>query len=168
MAGTDIVDVAAGLSPLSPVVALRRQRAAFVRHTQGSYDVLIMPADPAGVSLIERAAVALRVASIERDVALLAHYRARLEALGAGRGVVAAAGGEGGATDVPPRLVAILDHVTVVTTAPGSASQARLDALRDAGLAPRDIVTIAQVVAFVSYQVRVVAGLRAMAQDTHA
>ena len=168
MAGTDIVDVAAGLSPLSPVVALRRQRAAFVRHTQGSYDALIIPADPAGVSLIERAAVALRVASIERDVALLAHYRARLDALGAGRGVVAAAGGEGGATDVPPRLVAILDHATVVTTAPGSASQARLDAMQDAGLAPRDIVTIAQVVAFVSYQVRVVAGLRAMAQDTHA
>jgi uncharacterized protein YciW len=69
---------------------------------------------------------------------------------------------------VPPRLVAILDHVAVVTTAPGSASQARLDALRDAGLAPRDIVTIAQVVAFVSYQVRVVAGLRALAQETHA
>jgi CMD domain protein len=168
MAGTDFVDVAAGLSPLSPVVALRRQRAAFVRHTQGSYDVLIMPADPAGVSLIERAAVALRVASIERDVALLAHYRARLEALGVGRGAVAAAEGGGGATDVPPRLVAILDHATVVTTAPGSASQARLDALRDVGLAPRDIVAIAQVVAFVSYQVRVVAGLRAMVQDTHA
>ena len=168
MAGTDIVDVAAGLSPLSPVVALRRQRAALVRHTQGSYDVLIMPVDPAGVSLIERAAVALRVASIERDVALLAHYRARLEALGAGRGVVAAAEGGGGATDVPPRLVAILDHVTVVTTAPGSASRGRLDALRDVGLAPRDIVTIVQVVAFVSYQVRVVAGLRAMVQDTHA
>ena len=48
MAGTDVVDGAAGLSPLSPVVALRGQRAAFVRHTQGSYDALIIPADPAG------------------------------------------------------------------------------------------------------------------------
>ena len=44
---TDIVDAAAGLAPDSPVAALRRQREAFVRHTQGSHDVLITPADPA-------------------------------------------------------------------------------------------------------------------------
>ena len=43
-----------------------------------------------------------------------------------------------------------------------------LEALRDAGLAARDIVTIAQIVAFVSYQVRVVAGLRALAEETRA
>ena len=74
----DIVDAAAGLAPGSPVAALRRQREAFVRHTQGSHDVLITPADPAGVSLVERAAAALRVASIERDTALIALYRDRL------------------------------------------------------------------------------------------
>ena len=167
MTGTDVVDAVVGLTAGSPVAVLRRQREAFVRHTQGSHDVLITPVDPAGVSLIERAVVALRVASIERDAALVAHYRARLAAVDADRTAVAA--GEGGAADgVPPRLAAILDHVSLVTTAPASASKARLDALRQAGLAPRDIVTITQIVAFVSYQVRVVAGLRALAQVTRA
>ena len=33
---------------------------------------------------------------------------------------------------------------------------------RDAGLSPRDIVALTQIVAFVSYQARVAAGLRAL------
>jgi uncharacterized protein YciW len=40
--------------------------------------------------------------------------------------------------------------------------------LQQLGLAPRDIVTLAQIVAFVSYQVRVAAGLRALAQEVRA
>jgi uncharacterized protein YciW len=144
----DIVDAAAGLASGSPVALLRRQREVFVRHTQGSHDVLIAPADPGGISLVERAAAALRVASIERDAPLVAHYRARL--------------GEVGGDAV------ILRHVSLVATAPGSATRADLEALGNAGLGPRDIVTITQIVAFVSYQVRVAAGLRALAQEKSA
>lgn len=167
MTGTDVIDAVVGQSAGSAAAVLRRQREAFVRHSQGSHDVLIAPADPAGVSLVERAAVALRVALIERDAALVAQYRARLVAVGADRAVVAAA--EGGSADrVAPRLAATLDHVSLVTTAPASASRARLDALRQAGLSPRDIVTITQIVAFVSYQVRVAAGLRALARVSRA
>lgn len=157
---TDLMDMAAGLQPGSPVATLRRQREAFVRHTQGSHDVLLCPAEPDGVSLVERAAAALRVATIERDAALIAHYRARLAALGADVGAVEA-------MDVPPRLAAILRHVALVTTAPRSATPARLDTLRELGLSPRDIVVITHIVAFVSYQVRVAAGLRALAEETH-
>jgi uncharacterized protein YciW len=69
---------------------------------------------------------------------------------------------------VPMRLAAILRHVELVTAAPGSATQADIDALRNAGLTPRDIVAITQIVALVSYQVRVVAGLRALADETRA
>jgi CMD domain protein len=167
MTEADVVDATVGLSVASPVAVLRRQREAFVRHSQGSHDVLIAPADPAGVSLVERAAVALRVASLEQDAILVAHYRARLSAIGADQSVIAA--GEGGAAPgLSPRLAAVLEHVSVVTTAPGTATRARLDALRDVGLAPRDIVTITQIVAFVSYQVRVVAGLRALVRETAA
>ena len=158
---TDIVDAAAGLVPGSAVALLRRQREAFVRHTEGSHDVLIATADSGGVSLVERAAAALRVAAIEHDTALIAHYRARLREIGADVAAIEA-------LDVPARLAAMLRHVSLVATAPGSASAADLDALRDAGLTPCDIVTIAQIVAFVSYQVRVVAGLRALAAETRA
>ncbi len=156
MSGTDLIDTAAGLAPDSPVAVLRRQRPDFVRHGQGSYDVLITPADPSGVSLAERAAVALRVASIEQDATLTAHYRARLRDVG---------GSETGET---PRLAAILRHVTLITGTPGAATKADLDALLAAGLQPRDIVAIAQIVAFVSYQVRVTAGLRLLQQGIRA
>lgn len=158
---TDIVDVAAGLASASPIAALRCQREATLRHTQGSHDALITPADPGGISLVERAAAALHVASLERDAALIAHYRARLRDLGANAAAMEA-------NDVPPRLRAILRHVTLIATTPGSATRADLDALRDVGLAPRDVVIVAQIVAFVSYQVRVVAGLRALAADIGA
>jgi uncharacterized protein YciW len=156
MTETDIIDRAAGLASGSPVAALRRQRPDFVRHGQGSYDVLIMPADPGGVSLAERAAVALRVASIEQDAVLSAHYRERLQAVG---------GSEPGET---PRLTAILRHVTLITGTPGAATKADLDTLLAAGLQPRDIVAIAQIVAFVSYQVRATTGLRLLDRETRA
>jgi uncharacterized protein YciW len=154
----DLIDTAAGLASDSPVAALRRQREAFVRHSQGSHDVLITPSDPGGVSLTERTAAALRVASIERDTALVAHYQERLLKIGADVAAIEA-------MNVSPRLSAILRHVSLITTAPGSATRSDLKALRDAGLAERDIVVVAQIVAFVSYQVRVVAGLRALAGE---
>jgi CMD domain protein len=168
MTEPDIVDAVAGLAPASPIATLRRQREAFVLHTQGSYDVLITPADPAGVSQIERAAAALRVASLERDAALIAHYGGRLRQIGADAATIEAVEQGREPRGATARLAAILHHVALVATAPGSSSRARLDALRNAGLTPRDIVTIAQIVAFVSYQVRVVAGLRALAQDSRA
>jgi uncharacterized protein YciW len=123
--------------------------------------VLITPSDPGGVSLIERAAAALRVASIERDAALVAHYRKRLLEIGADGAAIEA-------MDVSPRLRAILRHVSLITTAPGSATRSDLEALRHVGLAERDIVVVAQIVAFVTYQVRVVAGLRALAEEPRA
>jgi uncharacterized protein YciW len=147
---TDVVDVAVGLTADSAVAALRRQRPDFVRYTQGSHDVLIAPTDPGGVSLVERAAVALLVASIERDAALVAHYQARLDELGGER---------------PARLGTILEHVTLVAGSPGAATRAGLERLAGVGLSPRDIVVVTQIVAFVSYQARVVAGLRALDAD---
>jgi uncharacterized protein YciW len=149
MTGPDVIDTAAGLLPQSPVALLRRQREAFVQHAQGSHDVLLVPAEPGGLSLTERAAIALCVATMERDDALIVHYRARLER----------------ASGVSPRLDSILDHVRLIVSNPREATRARLDELIAIGLAPRDIVAITQIVAFVSYQVRVVAGLRALTED---
>ena len=115
MSGTDIIDLAAGLPAHSPVAALRRQRPDFVRHGQGSHDVLIAPADPAGVSLIERAAAALRVAVIEHDAALAVYYRGRLRDIGADTSTIAAAEQGREANAISPRFDAIQRHVIVVS-----------------------------------------------------
>jgi CMD domain protein len=168
MTGTDAVDAAAGLAPGSPVAELRRQREQFVRHTQGSHDVLITPDEPAGVSLIERAAAALRTAAIGGDAPLIAHYRSRLHDIGANATLIAAAEHGPGTQAIAPRLTAILRHVSLIAATPRAANPTHLDALREAGLTPRDIVTIAQLVAFVSYQTRVVVGLRLLNAESTA
>jgi uncharacterized protein YciW len=155
----DVIDSLAGIEPGSPVAALRQRRPDFVRYTQGSHDVLLAPADPAGISLAERALVALRVATLERSDALAEHYRARL------RDVL---GGDETPAVGTPRLQALLDHVERVTTAPRTATKAQLDALRALGFSARDLVTIAQLVAFVSYQGRVAAGLRLLVEESRA
>jgi len=46
---------------------------------------------------------------------------------------------------------------------PRDAAPAALQALLDAGWSTTDIVTLSQIAAFLSFQIRVVAGLRALA-----
>lgn len=62
------------------------------------------------------------------------------------------------------RLVAAYEHAHMLVFHPRDASPAHLQALLDAGWATPDIVTLSQLVAFLSYQVRMAAGLRAMAE----
>jgi uncharacterized protein YciW len=132
-------------------VPARAERPEIVRHTQGSHDVLLDPADPGGLSPAERAWIAERVAALSGHAALAAHYAALLRA-------------RDPAFSVNDRRSVILDHVTRVTTAPASATQAHIDALRSIGLTPRDIVALTQIVAFVAYQVRAAAGLALLAR----
>lgn len=61
------------------------------------------------------------------------------------------------------RLAAAFDHVHMLVFHPRDAAPAALQALLDAGWATTDIVTLSQIVAFLSFQIRVVAGLRVLA-----
>jgi uncharacterized protein YciW len=58
------------------------------------------------------------------------------------------------------RLAAILRHVDMVTRTPRQATRADIEALKAAGVEEADIVRLSELVAFVSYQARVIAGLR--------
>ncbi|SDT18361.1 CMD domain protein [Microterricola viridarii] len=57
------------------------------------------------------------------------------------------------------RLSAALDHAHLLVFRPREASPAALQALLDAGWSTSDIVTLSQLVAFLTFQIRVVAGL---------
>ena len=61
------------------------------------------------------------------------------------------------------RLAAGLEHAHLLVFHPRDASPGALQTLLDAGWSTTDIVTLSQLVAFLSFQVRVVAGLRALA-----
>jgi CMD domain protein len=62
-----------------------------------------------------------------------------------------------------PRLVAALEHAHMLVFHPRDAAPAALQALLDAGWSTTDIVTLSQIVAFLSFQIRVVTGLRILA-----
>jgi CMD domain protein len=62
-----------------------------------------------------------------------------------------------------PRLAATFDHVHLLVFHPRDAAPAALQALLDAGWSTADIVTLSQLAAFLSFQIRVVAGLRVLA-----
>jgi len=60
-------------------------------------------------------------------------------------------------------LAAAFDHMHLLVFHPRDAAPAALQALLDAGWSTTDIVTLSQIAAFLSFQIRVVAGLRALA-----
>jgi len=66
------------------------------------------------------------------------------------------------------RLVAALEHAHLLVFRPRESSRAALDVLLAAGWSTTDIVTLSQLVAFLSFQVRVVSGLRILAASTTA
>jgi alkylhydroperoxidase domain protein/CMD domain protein len=137
-----------------------------MQHAQGSYAALFDPAEPTGLSPVERFATALRVATVHAAAEATAPYQQRLVEVGASPEIVAAAAlqdaGSASQADpaVPPRLQAILSHADLLATHPVDATPDHLQALADAGLATVEIVQLSQIVAFISFQVRVVAALQ--------
>ncbi|MGJ7615363.1 MULTISPECIES: CMD domain protein [unclassified Variovorax] len=62
------------------------------------------------------------------------------------------------------RLSAALVHAHLLVFHPRDASPAALQALLDAGWSSTEVVTLSQLVAFLAFQIRVVTGLKALAQ----
>jgi CMD domain protein len=62
-----------------------------------------------------------------------------------------------------PRLGAALAHAHTLVFHPRDASADALQALLNSGLATKEIVTLSQLVAFLSFQIRVIEGLRLLA-----
>ena len=62
-----------------------------------------------------------------------------------------------------PRLAAAFEHMHLLVFHPRDAAPAALQALLDAGWSTTDIVTLSQIAAFLSFQIRVVAGLGTLA-----
>ncbi|MCK1739377.1 CMD domain protein [Bradyrhizobium sp. 139] len=65
--------------------------------------------------------------------------------------------------DLGPRLVAAFEHAHLLVFRPRDAAAADMKALLAVGWSNTGIVTFSQLVAFLSFQVRVVAGLRVLA-----
>lgn len=138
----DILAELAEIAPDSALAAARAVREAATHHAQGSYEALFGQQDN-DFPLDERFAVAARVAKLHESDSLAAHY--------AGFGI---------ADPTSPRLVPAQAFARLLTFAPVEATPSALEALTRAGWSPRAIVTLAQLIAFVSFQSRLLNGLR--------
>ncbi|WP_211462303.1 CMD domain-containing protein [Collimonas silvisoli] len=157
----DVIDKLVGLQSGGSTHALRHQREKVVIATQGSYRTLFDPA-LAGIGLDERLLVALYACRLSGAGDLAAHYRQQLEALSVDAQQLAAAT-EGQPEQLPAwRLRAMLIFTRALTQRPVEGDKEALHALPGAGISTAAVVALSQLIAFISYQVRVVAGLKAM------
>ena len=197
MSGTDadVIDALVGITPGSPLDAIRARRPEARAHAQATYRALFAPATPGGVSPSERFAVGQFVAGLHGATAIATSYASRLAETGAPAALKEAvdatiaeartsgpygrypagplsredaAGssyrvGAASRRALGPRLAAAFEHVHMLVFHPRDAAPAALQALLDAGWSTTDIVTLSQIVAFMSFQIRVVAGLRILA-----
>src|SRR3989449_3405345 len=190
----DVIDALVGITPGSPLDAIRARRPEARAHAQATYRALFAPEAPGNVTAQMRFAVGGFVAGLHGATAIAVCYAARLAESGASalKEAVDAAIAEartngpygrypagplsregtaglsyrvGAATrrTLGPRLAAAFEHVHMLVFHPRDAAPAALQALLDAGWSTTDIVTLSQIVAFLSFQIRVVTGLRILA-----
>jgi CMD domain protein len=184
---TDVIATLAGLAPDSPLQAIRDRKPITVDQAQASHRALFEPTDHSQMSLTERHAVASFVAGLHNEPEATLFYAARLPGdLGtaiAAEAERARTTGPYGAyppgplsaedTDGPnyqpseglePRLAAALAHVHMLVFHPRDADPDAIQALLNAGWSNQGIVTLSQLVAFLAFQLRAVAGLRVLSE----
>jgi CMD domain protein len=186
----DVIDKLVGIAPGSAMDAIRAQRPEARTHAQKSYEALFTPADLAGVTTAERFAVACYVVGLHGEAETAAFYAEGLTSAPLRAAVDAAVrqtitqgpygafpagplsgedkAGPAYAVDAAtsaalgPRLAAAFPHVHMLVFHPRDASPESLAAVLAAGWTTTDVVTLSQIVAFLSFQIRVVAGFRVL------
>lgn len=162
-ATVDVIDRTVPLAPGEPLHGLRQQRPKIVAATQGSYEAMFSAA-VTGISVVERLLVALHACRLSGAVALAEHYRERLQAEGADPALVGTV--DQGADQViaaDARVRALLGFTRTLIEKPIEGDRKAVAALIAAGLSTPAVVAVSQLIAFLSYQIRLQAGLRAMA-----
>ena len=156
-----MIDRVLGLDESSDLLKLRERRSKLKHLTQTSYLAALRPAEPRNFSYALRAALAARMSALWKAKELHAHYIERLAEEG-GSDYASFADPSSVLQHADPRLQAILNHVDLVTLTPKNATRENIEKLYAVGLDDRDIVTLAGLIAYVNYQVLVVAGLKMM------
>ncbi len=153
-----IVAKAAGISKSSPLKGALALRSDILELTEKSHKASLRPNQSGGLNHATRAGLACRIAKRNNESVLARHYETMFSV---GSQEFANTEFDGG-NDA--RSKAIIRHTDLVTLNPKEATADDISALRDAGLCDADIVRLSELIAFVSYQIRVVAGLRLMAE----
>jgi uncharacterized protein YciW len=156
----DVIDQLVGLTPDQPLHTVRHQRDKVVHATQGSYEALLSP-EVQGLSVQERLLVGWYAARLTPCPALAQHYQSQLDATWSDS-VLSVVANDQLAQLQDVRLRAVLQFVRALITKPISGDKDLLHTLPAAGLTTPAAVALAQWIAFLSYQGRLVTGLQAL------
>jgi len=186
----DVIDHLAGITPGSALSATRDGRPQARENAQNSFLALFATTETQEMGTDERFTVAAFICAVHGDGLASRFYAEHLPTIlvnavanaarqGAGQGPYGtypspALTGENAPGPVlvldPPtraalgeRLAAALEHTHMLIFRPRDAAGSHLQHLLNAGWSSTGIVTLSQLVAFLSFQLRVVAGLRALA-----
>jgi uncharacterized protein YciW len=158
----DVIDQIVPLSPGQATYAVRHERAKVVASTQGSYEAMFS-VTVEGISVTERLLVALHACRLSNASSLATHYRDKLLTTGVERNLIEAVGSNASQPNLDTRRQTILHFTSTLILRPLDGDKPAIDALVAAGLSTPAIVALGQLIAFLSYQIRMTAGLQAMA-----
>ena len=148
---------ASGVDADHSLAAVLSMRVDIMAMTQQAHDAALTPKKPGGLSHGERAALSCRIARLNKEAPLAAHFEAMIGDSNATQiADIAFDGGD------DKRLCALLRHTDLATTDTKSVVAADIAALVSAGVSEDDIVRLSELAAFVNYQVRLTIGLRLM------
>lgn len=164
MTDIDVIDAILGPESATAVAPLRTAKPELSAQLQDYYDAVFgAAADSARqLSPAERWLIAIRTASHTSSTSVVDWYAAQARNAGVSDASIEQAKNSSDAWKGDPRIAAIMRHVDLIVTHPVDSTRADMEALLDAGLTPGGIVALSQVVAYVSYQLRLVATLRAL------
>ncbi|MEO1019595.1 MAG: hypothetical protein AAFY56_18180 [Pseudomonadota bacterium] len=153
----EVMLAAAEIAPDNPMRAVVAGRQDIFGAIATTEKAALRPNDPGGISHDRRAALAARMGRLNNEAAMVAYYTDMIQDEGAVADI--AAPDFHGRGD-PEQ--ALLRHVDLVTSHPRDVSRGDIEALKGLGWDDADIVRLSELVAFVNFQLRVVAGLRLM------
>lgn len=159
----DLIDRMVPLPEGTPLYTVRHQRAKVVHATQQSHDALLSPA-LSDVPLRERLLVAWYACCLTPHAALAAHYRTRLDTYALEATLRQAIETDQLSLVADTRLRALLQFTRTLILKPVDGDRTALNTLPQAGYSTPAVVALAQLIAFLSYQTRVVSGLSALQQ----
>jgi uncharacterized protein YciW len=163
----DTIDAILGVEAGSAIAELRARKPELAEQLEAYYRSIFspIPESAAQLSVRDRALVAVRVATHTGSTVVAGWYGNLALEHGATRDDLTRAEDLTNVWSTPTALGAAMRHADLLTTAPSAATAADLQALKESGLTPAGIVSLSQTIAFVSYQLRLIAALRAIGED---
>ncbi|MFA3918930.1 hypothetical protein [Ruegeria hyattellae] len=147
----------AGVVADSEVASAVSARANIIEMTQDAEDAVLRPKDIGAFGHDLRAAIAARVANLAGDGMLAAYYLAD-----AGQYAALSDPNTPGAAQGQEAVLALVDKVANQTS---DVTALDIQILQVAKISDPDIVRLCELVAFLAFQIRVIAGLRLMQSE---